>query len=445
MSFDRLALAGSRVPRYTSYPTAAQFTAEIGPAEARRWLAGIDPAQRISLYLHIPFCRQLCWYCGCNTSVTSRDLPIDRYLETLHRELALVTAELPAGPSVSHLHFGGGTPTIVSAASFTHLMAALRARFDLLADAEIAVEIDPRGFDDARADALVASGVNRVSLGIQDLDAQVQAAINRVQPLELVAETVARLRARGVNRISMDLIYGLPHQTAATITRTVADVARLGPDRISLFGYAHVPWMKSHQRLLEPAGLPDAAARLALSDAATAALNEAGYVSIGIDHFARAEDSLAQAAKSGRMHRNFQGYTTDDATVLIALGASAISSFADGFTQNATRIDDWHEAIARGELATARGVRIHADDRRRGRIIERLMCSFAADLSDDVAADPALAADLERLGPLVAAGLVEREGARLSIPEAARPFARIVAANFDAYLKEASSRHAAAV
>ncbi len=445
MIFDRLALAESRVPRYTSYPTAAQFNTGIGPVETRCWLAGVDAKQHVSLYLHIPFCRQLCWYCGCNTTVVSRDLPIERYLDMLDRELALVAAELPGRIRVSHLHFGGGTPTIVSADAFVRLMASIRARFSLLSDAEIAVEIDPRGFDDARADALAAAGVTRVSLGIQDLDTQVQAVINRVQPVELVVETVARLRSRGMDRISMDLIYGLPLQTVETITRTVAAVARLGPDRISLFGYAHVPWMKSHQRLLEPAGLPDAASRLALSDAATAALRAAGYVAIGIDHFARAGDSLTRAATSGRMRRNFQGYTTDAAAVLIGLGASAISSFADGFAQNATRIDDWHAAISRGELATARGVRLDADDRRRGGIIAQLMCAFAADLSQDIVADPKLAVDLDRLAPLIAAGLVERDGMKLSIPESARPFARVVAASFDAYLGAAASRHATAV
>jgi oxygen-independent coproporphyrinogen III oxidase len=445
MSLDRLALAESRVPRYTSYPTAAQFSPRVGAAQTRRWLNAVDLGRSASLYVHIPFCRQLCWYCGCNTTVVSRDAPIRRYLDHLHREITLVAAELPGRLPIAHLHFGGGTPTILDADAFTALMTAIRGAFDLLPDAEIAVEIDPRGLDDARIAALVAAGVTRVSLGIQDLDADVQEAINRVQPLELVQGIVAKLRAAGLRRISMDLIYGLPRQTASTLARTVADVAAMEPDRVSLFGYAHVPWMKAHQRLLEPSGLPGVAERLELSDVATAALLAAGYEAIGIDHFARPDDDLARAARDAALHRNFQGYTTDDAPVLIGLGASAISTYAEGFAQNATRTDDWAAAIARGELPTARGVAIDADDRRRAAIIERIMCTFRADLRDAVAEDASLLDDLDRLAPLEASGLVVRDGTRLTIPDDARPFARIVAATFDVHLRAAATRHSAAV
>ncbi len=445
MILDRLALAESRVPRYTSYPTAAQFSARVGSLQTKAWVAGVDLARSASLYVHVPFCRQLCWYCGCNTTVVSRDAPIRRYLEHLHREIALVRAHLPGRLPIAHLHFGGGTPTILDADSFTALMSAIRAAFELSRDAEIAVEIDPRGLDEARIAALADAGVNRVSLGIQDLDPRVQEAINREQPRALVQEAVRRLRAAGLSRISMDLIYGLPLQTAATLTRTVNDVAAMGPDRVSLFGYAHVPWMKPHQRLLEPPGLPNTAERLALSDVATAALLAAGYEAIGIDHFARPDDDLAVAARDAALHRNFQGYTTDDAPVLIGLGASAISTFAEGYAQNFTRTDEWAAAIARGELATARGVEIDTDDRRRGAIIERLMCGFRADLAADVAADPALLEDLARLAPLEVAGLVVRDGTRLVIPADARPFARIVAATFDVHLRTAATRHSAAV
>ena len=445
MQIDRLTLAASKLPRYTSYPTAAQFSDAVGHADAQAWLRATDTRRAASLYVHVPFCRRLCWYCGCNTEITRRIAPIERYLATLHREIDLVAGLLPGRLPIAHLHFGGGTPSILPAQAFTALMAQLRARFDLREDVEIAVEIDPRGLDEARIAAFAASGVNRVSLGIQDLDPDVQRAIDRIQPLDLVASKVADLRAAGIARIAMDLIYGLPRQSVGTITRTVADIVALGPDRVALFGYAHVPWMKPHQRLLEPAGLPGIGERLALSDAATGALRVAGYEAIGIDHFARPGDALAVAARVGTLRRNFQGYTTDDAPTLVGIGPSAIGSFADGHVQNATRTDRWAEAIEAGRLATSRGVRLDTMDRRRGRIIERLMCNFAADLASDVAEEPALSAILDSLDDLDRAGIVRRHGMELSIPPDARPFARIVAARFDGYLSPTATRHAAAV
>lgn len=445
MSLDRLSLAESRVPRYTSYPTAAQFGPGVGPRDVATWLGRLDDREPVSVYVHVPFCRQLCWYCGCHTSIVSRDAPIEAYLDVLLRELDLIGARTTGRPPLSHLHFGGGTPTILSPAQFTALMARIGSVFAIRPDAEIAIEIDPRGLDEDRVVALARSGVTRVSLGVQDLDPDVQGAINRVQPLSLVADCVALLRRHGLSRISMDLIYGLPRQTAETLRQTVHDVAALVPDRISLFGYAHVPWMKAHQKLLEPSGLPDAPRRLELSDAATIALLESGYEMIGIDHFALPRDPLAIAARTGRLHRNFQGYTTDRAGTLIGLGASAISTFPGGFAQNAARLDDWREAILRGDLATARGVRLTDDDRRRSSIIETLMCNFAVDLADDLAADPSLHDDLLRLDPLIQAGLVARDATRVSVLPAGKPFARVVAAVFDRYLNAEAPRHAAAV
>ena len=445
MQLDRLALAGSRVPRYTSYPTAAQFDDGVGPADVARWLGELDPCEPASLYLHVPFCRRLCLYCGCNTAITARQAPLDRYVEALLREIDLVASRIPGRLAISHLHFGGGTPTILEPGALGAVMDALRARFEVLPRAEVATEIDPRGLDDARIRMLAATGFTRVSLGVQDLDPGVQAAIDRIQPRDLVARAVDRLRAAGLARISMDLIYGLPRQDEGTIARSAEAVAEMGPDRVALFGYAHVPWMKPHQRLLEPAGLPGASQRLALCDAATGVLLASGYDAIGIDHFALPGDELARAAREGTMRRNFQGYTTDAAAALLGLGASAIGSFGQGHAQNATRVDAWGAAIAGGRLPTARGVRIDAADRRRARIIERLMCQFEADVADDLAEDPGLAGILDGLAPLEAAGLAIRRGARVTIPEAARPFARVVAARFDAYLPAEATRHAAAV
>ena len=366
MRIDRLALAESKVPRYTSYPTAAQFSPSVGAAELAGWLGSQEPKLPASLYVHVPFCRKLCLYCGCNTSITSRAAPVARFLDALAREIDIVAALLPGRLSLAHLHLGGGTPSILEAGQFATLMARLRARFDLAPGAEIAIEADPRGLDAARIAAFAAKGVTRVSLGVQDLDPDVQRAIDRLQPLEMVA-------------------------------------------------------------------------------AATRSLRAAGYVAVGIDHFARPEDPLALAARQGALGRNFQGYTTDSAGCLIGLGPSAISSFAQGIAQNATRSDDWATAIAAGMPATCRGVRRDDGDRRRGRIIERLMCDFAVDLAADIAADPSLAAILDGLGDLAACGLVRRDGSRLAIPADAHGFARVVAARFDAYLAPAATRHAMAV
>ena len=445
MRSEMLSLAEAKVPRYTSYPTAAQFTSAVGPDHVAGWLRAHAPDAPLSLYVHLPFCRQLCWYCGCNTTVTRRSAPIDRYLATLGREIDLVAGLLREAPPVAHLHFGGGTPSVLEPAALLGLVAQLRARFALLPDAEIALEVDPRGLDDARIEAIAQAGATRISLGIQDLDPDVQTAINRVQPLDLVTAKVDSLRRSGLARIAMDLIYGLPRQTAETISRTARAVAALAPDRVSLFGYAHVPWMKPHQRLLEPSGLPGAAQRLELRDAASEALVTAGYQRIGIDHFALQDDALAQAARLGRLRRNFQGYTTDYAGTLIGFGASAIGSFAEGHAQNAARTDAWSAAIDAGRLATCRGIRTDDSDRRRGGIIERLMCGFEADLAADIAEEPGLADILDGLADLQRGGLVTRTGAQIRIPPEAHPFVRLVAARFDAYLATAGSRHAAAV
>lgn len=445
MVIDRVSLAESKVPRYTSYPTAAQFGPGIGRRDVLGWMSRLDVAAPVSVYIHVPFCRKLCWYCGCHTSIVSRDAPIAAYHAVLLRELDLVAAALPGRLPVSHLHFGGGTPTILAPTQLDALMARLRQVFDFRPDAEIAIEIDPRGLDEARVEALARAGVTRASLGVQDLDPAVQAAINRIQPLERVATCVAMLRRSGITRLSTDLIYGLPRQSEETLRRTVRDVAALEPDRVSLFGYAHVPWMKSHQRLLEPSGLPEGRARLSLCDAATDALLDAGYEPIGIDHFARPHDDLAAAARAGTLHRNFQGYTTDRAETLLGLGASAISTYPEGFAQNAARLDDWRESIERGDLAIVRGVRLTDNDRRRAAIIEQLMCNFTVDLTADIDADPAIAEDLDRTRPLVEAGLAARDGKRLTVVPEGRPFARIVAAAFDRHLSRDKPRHAAAV
>jgi oxygen-independent coproporphyrinogen-3 oxidase len=438
-----------RVPRYTSYPTAPYFTPQVGPATYRSWLEGLPATARLSLYLHVPFCQSLCWYCGCHTKIPGHREPIDRYVETLEREIALVADLLAEKRQALHIHWGGGTPTIIGPEPFARVMALLRQRFSVDPDAEIAVEIDPRRLSLDMARALGAAGINRASLGVQSFDPAVQRGVNRIQSLEVTRATADLLRSNGVAKLNVDLLYGLPHETAASCRDTVAAALTLAPDRLAVFGYAHVPTMKRHQKRLDEAALPGSEARLEQEQAIGDALVAAGYVRIGLDHYARAEDALARAQAAGRLRRNFQGYTDDPADALIGFGASSIGELPQGYVQNAAGISDWSEAVTAGRLPTARGVAVNAEDRLRRSVIERLMC----DLTVDIAAEarrhgfPAdtLSSDLAMLQPLAADGLVHIQGSVVTVPESARPILRRIASAFDAYLDPAAGRHAVAV
>jgi oxygen-independent coproporphyrinogen-3 oxidase len=449
---DDAALAaahGRPVPRYTSYPTAPQFTADVTEARYRAWLAGLRCDQALSLYVHVPFCDTMCWFCGCYTKIVRQYPPVAAYLDTLGREIDLLSRAVPEGPVVRHLHWGGGSPTILAPADFAAMIAHLRRRFAFAPDAEIAVELDPRDTTEAYIEALAAAGVGRVSIGVQDFDATVQRAVNRIQPFETVERVCGWLRRHGIERINLDLMYGLPHQTAALVRAMAERALGLRPARVALFGYAHVPWMKSHQRLIDEAALPDAAERLRQFRAASDVLAAAGLRPIGLDHFAHAQDALAQAAACGRLRRNFQGYTADDAPVLLGLGASAIGGLPDGYVQNAAPLERYRSAVDAGVLPIARGIALSADDRLRRAVIEALMCELAVDL-DEVCArhdapvqalEPALAA----LKPLHADGLLAIDGARITIAPHGRPFVRLAAAAFDAYLGAGQGRHSNAV
>jgi oxygen-independent coproporphyrinogen-3 oxidase len=444
-----LDIYGGPVPRYTSYPTAPQFRDSVGPDDYAGWLAGLAPADGpVSLYLHIPYCRELCTYCGCTTKISRRYAPIAAYVADLMTEIDLVAGHLGDPPAVSHVHFGGGTPNILGAGDFRALMARLRTAFRFGPDTEVAVEIDPRLLTHDMADAMVASGVTRVSIGVQDLNERVQRAINREQPFAVVRRAVDLLRAAGIDHINLDLMYGLPLQTVDHVLRTIDRTAELCAQRIALFGYAHVPWMKRHQRLLD--GLPRADVQGRFDQAAAAALRLAryGFRRIGLDHFAVPDDALCRALDTGRLRRNFQGYTTDTADVLLGLGASAIGQLPGGYVQNAPDAGTYGRRIAEGVLATAKGMPIDADDRRRRAVIERLMCDMTVDL-DRFGGAAAFAAELARLDAMAADGLVRVDGAEVTIPEDARPLMRAVAAVFDAYLPAPGSvpvaRHSQAV
>ena len=438
----------ARLPRYTSYPASPHFGPAVGAGTYADWLRTLPAAAIASLYLHVPFCRSMCCYCGCHTGITRHDAPIAEYLGMLRAEIDLVAGHLGAPPRVRHVHFGGGTPTIVAPDAFRDLVDLLRDTFPVDSDAEIAVEIDPRTLAPEMIRALGAVGVTRASLGVQSFDPVVQEAIRRRQGYDVTEAAVAGLRASGIRRINLDLIYGLPHQTAASCIDTVRQCLSLRPDRLAVFGYAHVPTFKKHQRRIDGAILPDGAARQAQSEAIAEVLAEAGYQRIGLDHFALPDDTIAVAGARGSLRRNFQGYTSDPSEVLIGLGASAIGRLPQGYVQNEPTLRTYAERIARGDLATLKGYCLTPDDRLRAELIERIMCDFAVDVGVVCGVhgrDPdALFASLSRLPTLVADGLVRREGATLSVPDDARPFVRNVAAAFDAHLGTCAAVHSRA-
>jgi oxygen-independent coproporphyrinogen III oxidase len=352
-------------------------------------------------------------------------------------------------PRVTHIHWGGGTPTSLPAESLRALMRQLRHRFDVATDAEIAVELDPRHLPDDRLQALADIGITRASLGVQDFAPEVQQAVARVQSPALTQSVADRLWSIGIESINLDLMYGLPYQTEATVAATARQALDLQPDRIAVFGYAHVPWMKRHQRLLPEWALPDTTQRYAQREAVARTLQAAGYVPIGLDHFARPDDKLAQAATTNALRRNFQGYTVDSAPVLIGFGASAIGSLPQGYAQNHTRVPDYEVALERGELPVARGIAITADDRLRREVIEQIMCRLNADLVAIAATHGANPAALLKAAPRLASmrddGLIRWNGRVVEVTQAGRPFVRSVAAAFDTYLAAGEQRHATTV
>jgi oxygen-independent coproporphyrinogen-3 oxidase len=436
-----------RLPRYTSYPTAVQFGPAIDAAAYESWLTALPPEAPLSLYLHVPFCRELCLYCGCHTTVARRDAPVAAYATLLDREIALIGARL-ARQSVTHIHFGGGTPTMLQPQALVRIAAALETQFRITAATEIAIEIDPRTLSREHVAALAGIGVRRASLGVQDFAPHVQEAIGRRQSLEQTARAADRLREAGIVHINLDLMYGLPQQTVASVVETAERALSLLPDRIALFGYAHVPWMKRHQSLIPEDTLPGSSERFAQSNAAAEVFVGAGFQRIGLDHFARPDDPLAERQRAGRLHRNFQGYTTDETANLIGFGPSAIGALPGGYVQNAPQMIAYREAILAGRPATVRGCAVTAEDRLRGRIIERLMCDLRVDLAEACAGHgegaERFSAEFAALDALAADGLVVRSGSEIRIPQEARAFMRSVCAVFDQYAPQQEARYSRA-
>lgn len=449
MRHDLVSKYDLRLPRYTSYPTAPHFSADVDGAVYGDWLAALDSATPLSLYVHIAYCDEMCWFCGCHTKISKRYEPIAEYLSVLEKEIDLVASRLPGRMGAKHIHFGGGSPTILNAADFSRLIARLRDRFDVLEGAEIAVELDPRTADEAYVIAMAEAGVTRASVGVQDFNPVVQKAINRIQPYEQVAEVIGWLRTHGISDVNMDLIYGLPHQTVDSVLATIDQALTLAPRRISLFGYAHVPWMRKHQTLIPESALPGMEERWAQYESAQERLQAHGYVSVGLDHFAAPDDELAIALAEKRMHRNFQGYTTDDAPVLIGMGASGIGSLPQGYVANEGELHAWKRMVEAGTLPTKRGIAVSAEDRLRREVIERLMCDLEVDLDAIARAHGQtgahFTAELDSLADLEGDGVLIRDGYRLTITDDGRPLVRAAAARFDQYLKAGERRHSQAV
>ena len=452
-AIDLLRKYSGPAPRYTSYPTANHFTDNLAAFDPAGLIAldnrpGAGP---LSLYFHLPFCQSRCWFCGCTNVITTRQSAADGYLDDLEREIALTRPLLDSQRAVTQVHLGGGTPTFFSEAQLRRLGGMLRASFTFEENAEVAVEIDPRHLESGQAAALREMGAWRASLGVQDTDPAVQQAIHRVQPPAMNERAFTLLRNAGFTSINVDLIYGLPKQTVSTFARTIDDVLGLAPDRLSVFSYAHVPALKPSQRIFDQQGLlPSLDEKLRMQVLARQRLLAAGYVDVGMDHYARPNDELAVALRERELRRNFQGYSTRAGASVYGFGISAISSTPDGYRQNCKDLPGYRQALMRGELPVVRGWRLSEEDRRRQALIMGLMCErrldFAA-LSEEFRLDVAgvYAAELASLADLEADGIVERTAAGIEVTDTGLPFVRVVAARFDAYLRQGAACHSRAV
>ena len=432
----RLGLFDANLPRYTSYPTAPHFSETVGPSQMRDWISSIKAGSEISLYLHVPFCRRLCWFCACRTQGTKSGSPIAAYVETLKSELALLKAALPADVRLSRLHWGGGTPTLLAPGQIADLADSIKQTVPFGQDTEFSVEIAPNEIDAARIDALAAAGMNRASVGVQDFDDLIQQAIGRIQTFDVTRDTIDALRAAGIKSLNADILYGLPHQSQARMVESVQKLLSLNPDRVALYGYAHVPWMAKRQQMIPSEALPTPEERLDLFEAARKLFVWDGYREIGIDHFATLEDGLSVAQANGNLRRNFQGYTDDTSDVLVGLGASAISRFPQGYAQNASATGTHTGAIRDDQFSTARGHIFKGQDLLRARLIEAVMCDFRVDAQEICDRfDLSRKALRDMLIPVEHAfkGLVDLSDQGLFIPPDARPLTRMIARSLDAY------------
>ena len=432
------------VPRYTSYPTAPNFHDKINNDTYESWLKKLDKNKKISLYIHIPFCSSLCYFCACNTSVVNKYKPIENYVNLLLREIEILGEKLESKFNVSHIHFGGGTPSILKGAELWLIMQSIKKRFNILKDCKIAMEIDPRFFKQNLTIILNDCGFDRISIGVQDFSQDVQTLINRKQSFEITKETINHLRENNISNINIDLIYGLPKQTVQTFTETLEKINTLRPDRISAFGYAHVPWMKKHQRLIKVKPL-DNEDRLKFYRLASHYFLSNGYEPFGIDHYAEKSSSIIRNVKNRKLQRNFQGYTEDDAEVLIGIGASSISSLPNGYVQNITQITDYIRALKKNKLPISRGYELKTEDKIYSIVIKELMCYLNVDLkqvtkkfSKDI---NLFSSNIKKLKPFIDNDYVNFQNFVLSIKPEARPLVRIICSVFDQYFEPKANRY----
>jgi oxygen-independent coproporphyrinogen-3 oxidase len=449
MKSQHLKYATTEVPRYTSYPTAAQFGA-LDEQQYRTWLGELREEEPISLYVHVPFCHEMCWYCGCHTTIVSGYDRVGAYFKTLMHEVELLGSAIGHKPRVSHLHFGGGTPTILSPEHFGRFMQRVGEYFSFLPTADIAVEMDPRTLTQEIIEALVKAGVNRASLGVQDFSPHVQANIHRIQPFYVVDRSVKWLRAAGIRALNFDLMYGLPFQKPADVERTVKRALSLQPDRIAMFGYAHVPWFKKHMQVIADESLPDTMERYAEAQLAADLMRQHGYEEIGFDHYAKPDDAMSVASRNGTLKRNFQGYTVDEADIMLGLGASSIGQMPQGYVQNAPKLNEWRDLVESDHLTVVRGLAITDEDRFYRSAIEKVMTDLTFDMEAHCVefGRPADALDdaLAKLKVLEDDGLVALSGRQLTVVQPqGRRFLRSIAASFDKYWKPSKSRHSKAV
>jgi oxygen-independent coproporphyrinogen-3 oxidase len=447
VSLDLLRRYNVQGPRYTSYPTAPMWKEEFGPADYERILVESAAAGKpapISLYLHLPFCEKLCYFCGCTVVITgSRHALESPYLDAIESEIDWVAARAGAGRQVVQLHWGGGTPTYFPPPLLERLGRRIFDRFSLSPDAELGVEVDPRVTTREHLETLARLGFNRLSMGVQDFDPRVQRAINRIQPADDTRRLVDGARELGFPSVNIDLIYGLPFQTPETFSRSIDQVLAIGPDRLAVYSYANVPWMKKHQNVLLP-DLPDEQTKFRIFRTALERFTEAGFEYIGMDHFARPDDELSHARRERTLHRNFQGYTTKAGTDLLGLGMSAIGSVGDSYVQNRRELSEYRRAVTESGAATFRGCRLSADDRLRRTVIGNLLCHGVVvkreiEEAFAVAFDDYFANAIERLRPCAEDGLVELSPLEIRATPLGRVFLRNLAMCFDAYLGSATS------
>jgi oxygen-independent coproporphyrinogen-3 oxidase len=436
-------------PRYTSYPTADRFVEAFGADDYIQALkqrrSGVAMAMPLSLYVHIPFCESLCYYCACNKIITKHHSRAEEYLRYLSREIDLHTAHVGVGQSISQLHLGGGSPTFLSDPELRELMAMLRRSFTLVPGGEYSIEIDPRTVDAGRLETLAELGFNRLSFGVQDFDPAVQKAVHRIQPAEQVFSLMASARHLGFESVNVDLIYGLPMQTPESFDRTLAQVVELKPDRIALYAYAHLPERFKPQRRIITVELPNAASKVSMLSRSLSAFLDAGYVYVGMDHFALPDDALAIAKRQGRLHRNFQGYSTQPDCDLIALGVSSIGRVGATYSQNAKTLAEYYDLLDQGRLPVVRGLAVSRDDLVRRAVIMALMCQGqvqfeSIDLAYLVDFKTYFAKEIEALGNLASQGLVELNDGGIQVTADGWFFVRAIAMVFDRYLQTDRTR-----